>query len=254
MLTELGGKGGCLCQPALSGEMRCPLIVRPNSEDVVTGNLFGVLKSLNPRWWLPDFLNRGLGTDRFRRQIFRRLRIELWQKQPRFPQELIEWREGNTEVDVIIRWENPATTVFIEMKYGSPVSATTVNNNGQNWPSDQLIRNARVGLYECGWYPRRDLFDVPRRDFILLLVSPTSGHPLVHQYRDKDQMKAAIPGGEQLIDLPKSPFIGELSYSEIAEILQQQCTWFNRTERLLAEDLCRYLTHKLETRPGKNGR
>ena len=66
MLTELNSKAGCLCEPARKGEMRCPLIVRPTSEDVVTGHLFGILKVLNPRWWLPDFLNRGLGAERFR--------------------------------------------------------------------------------------------------------------------------------------------------------------------------------------------
>ena len=55
MLTELHRKGGCFCQPAKEGKLRCPLIVRPTSEDVVTGNLFQALKILNPRWWLPIF-------------------------------------------------------------------------------------------------------------------------------------------------------------------------------------------------------
>jgi len=60
MLTELGRKGGCLCEPAKKGELRCPLIVRSTSEDVVTGNLFGTLGAINPRWWLPDLLNQAL--------------------------------------------------------------------------------------------------------------------------------------------------------------------------------------------------
>jgi hypothetical protein len=55
MLTELGGKGGSICQQALDGKLRCPLIVRPTSEDVITGHLWGTLSVLNPRWWLPDF-------------------------------------------------------------------------------------------------------------------------------------------------------------------------------------------------------
>ena len=45
MLTELRGKGGRICQPALDGALRCPLIARPTSEDVVTGNLFGDILS-----------------------------------------------------------------------------------------------------------------------------------------------------------------------------------------------------------------
>jgi hypothetical protein len=79
VLTEMLGKGGTLCSPARSGQIRCPLIVRPTSEDVITGHLFQALRCLNPRWWLPDLLNAALGTPRFRRQVYRRLKIDLWQ-------------------------------------------------------------------------------------------------------------------------------------------------------------------------------
>ena len=37
MLTELYGKGGRVCKEARKGNIRCGLIVRPNSEDVITG-------------------------------------------------------------------------------------------------------------------------------------------------------------------------------------------------------------------------
>lgn len=77
MLTEILGKGGCLCSPARSGELRCPLIVRPTSEDVITGQLFQTLGLINPRHWLPQLLNCGLRTRRFRQQVFRRLKIDL---------------------------------------------------------------------------------------------------------------------------------------------------------------------------------
>jgi len=57
MLTEMLGKGGRVCQPAREGKLKCPLIVRPTSEDVITGQLFGTLRAINPRWWLPNLLN-----------------------------------------------------------------------------------------------------------------------------------------------------------------------------------------------------
>lgn len=178
MLTELKGKGGRICQPALDGTLRCPLIVRPTSEDVVTGNLFGTLQAINPRWWLPQFLNRGLKAERFRSQVYRDFRIELWQRQPAMPKHLVPWDEGQTEVDVTISWENPATTVFVEMKFRSDLSATTTHNLGQNgFPADQLIRNARVGLRQTGWFQEPRLFQSPRRDFVLLLVNATGRHP-----------------------------------------------------------------------------
>src|SRR3954468_16242104 len=102
MLTEMLGKGGNLCSPARRGEIHCPLIVRPTSEDLITGHLVQSLRVLNARWWLPDLLNAGLGTDRFRRQYFRRLRIEPWRNRPRFPRELLPWEEGSTQVDITI--------------------------------------------------------------------------------------------------------------------------------------------------------
>ena len=130
MLTEMLGKGGTLCSQAKTGEIRCPLIVRPTSEDVITGHLFRSLGYLNPRWWLPDLLNEALGAPRFRRQVYRRLRIELWQNQPCYPRELLPWDEGSTQVDAIITWENPPTTVLIEMKYLSGLSGTVSRDDG----------------------------------------------------------------------------------------------------------------------------
>lgn len=252
MLTELYGKGGSLCQPAKEGKLHCPLIVRPTSEDVITGHLFGTLKVINPRWWLPDFLNQALGTQRFRRQVFRKLKIELWQKQPPFPRHLLKWDEGQTEVDVKITWENPPTTVFIEMKYGSPLSATTSNNNGHGqYPSDQLIRNARVGLYQCGWYEEERLFEMPRRNFVLILLTPKAGNQLVKEYQNPDRLRSSIPRGERLKDLPGLPFIGQLDYQNLIDLLGRQRRWFTKAEQKLCDILGDYSAFKLIKTPRK---
>lgn len=254
MLTELNGKGGCLCEAARKGELRCPLIVRPTSEDVVTGQLFGTLKVLNPRWWLPDFLNQALGTERFRRQVYRDLRIELWQKQRTYPRQHLKWDEGQTEVDVVISWENPATTVFIEMKYGSNLSSTTTHNDGtEGFPSDQLIRNARVGLRENGWFEEDLLFELPKRDFVLILMTPTRGNPLVTEYQNPDRLRKAIPYGERLTELPRLPFIGELGYRDVTQLLNQQRRWFSLPERKLIDGLSEYVTFKLSQLKASNG-
>ena len=127
MLTELLGKGGKLCQQAQEGKLRCPLIVRPNAEDPITGNLMGVLKVLQPRWWLPDLLNTALGASRFDRQVFPKLAIDLWKNRPVFPRELLTWAEGSSQIDVSIAWEWVPTTVFWEFKYTSPLSPHTTN-------------------------------------------------------------------------------------------------------------------------------
>lgn len=246
MLVELGGKGGRVCQPACDGELRCPLIVRPNSEDAITGNLFGVLQAINPRHWLPHLLNEALGVQRFHTQVYRNLKILLWQKQPIMPCHLVPWKEGSTEVDVVITWENPATTVFIEMKYKAGLSENTSHNFGHNgYPSDQLIRNARVGLYQCGYYEEPRLFEIPKRDFVLLLVSPNPQTELVQRYRDPEQLRRSIPNGDLLKTLPRFPFIGSIAYRTMIKILQLQLRYMSLPERTLSSQLLRYLEHKL---------
>jgi hypothetical protein len=250
MLTELHRKGGCLCQPAKEGKLRCPLIVRPTSEDVVTGDLFQTLKIINPRWWLPDLLNQALGVTHFRRQIFRRLRIVPWENKPIYPRELLHWDEGSTQVDVTISWEEPPTTVYIEMKYGSDLSPITSRNQGQHgYPADQLSRNARVGLLECGYFQRPQLFPTTKRDFLLLVIAPDKGHSLVARYRNPIQLRKAIPHSDLIPTLPKLPFIGELSYLDIMTLLRSQRRWFCRAERMAADQLVEYLEMKLATRP-----
>lgn len=253
MLTEMLGKGGQVCRPAREGQLRCPLIVRPTSEDVITGNLFQVLKVLDARWWLPQLLNQALGVQRFRQQIFRRLRIELWKNRPAYPRELLPWDEGSTQVDVTITWENPPTTVFIEMKFLSDLSRKTAGDKGNSgYPSDQLIRNIRVGLWECGWFRPTHLFKITPRNLVVLLVGPDVGHPLVTKYRRSTTLLKSIPHSDRLQGLPQTPFVGEASYSWIAMILLNNRRWLSRLERLLVDQLADYLafkTHRIRAEP-----
>ncbi len=247
MLAELGGKGGRVCQPALDGTLRCPLIIRPNSEDAITGNLFGVLQAIQPRHWLPNLLNHALGAQRFRSQVYRGLKIELWQRQPVMPRHLVPWKEGSTEVDVVITWENPPTTVFVEMKYKSPLAEHTSHNFGRKgYPSDQLVRNARVGLYHTGWYAQPRLFEIHARDFVLLLVSPTPQQELVEQYRDPRILRESIPHGDLLTRLPRLPFIGQISYEDILLLLSNRRPLMNSTEGILVTQLVKYLRFKMD--------
>jgi hypothetical protein len=249
MLTEMNGKGGILCSQARAGQIRCPLIVRPTSEDVITGHIAQSLRVLNARWWLPDLLNSALGNSRFRRQYFRGLKIELWGNRPCFPRGLLPWDEGSTQVDLTITFENPPTTVLIEAKYGSDLSRSVSGDDGQSgYPSDQLIRNIRVGLLETGYY-RRDgqLFAPTVRDLVVLVLLPGKGHPLVHRYRDQQCLREAVPHADRLIGLPRPPFVGELSFFDVMDLLRRQSRWFSRPERQVAADLASYLEFKLGT-------
>jgi len=251
MLVELHTKGGGLCSEAKAGAIHCPLIVRPTSEDVVTGHIVQSLRLINPRHWLSDLLNGALETQRYNRQIYRGFKIEPWVGKAPFPRELLKWDEGSTEVDVVITWENPPTTVFIEAKYGSPLSAKTANNSGQHgYPSDQLIRNIRVGLHECGYYKSNALFETARRNLIVLMLAPDTGHTLVKEYRSLDRLKAAIPHSSQ-ITWPTGPFVGEVGYRDIRQVLLARRRYVTITERHVIDSLIEYLSFKHQTRPNR---
>lgn len=191
-------------------------------------------------------LNTSLGTAKFHQQIYRDFRLQLWRKQPRIPRYLLPWEEGSTEVDVELSWENPSTTVFIEMKYGSSLSPSTVNCNGKGaFAADQLIRNVRVGLHKCGWYREDLLFRPSPRNFVVMVFAPTSGNALVQKYRDRMQLLESIPFAEKLIGLPTVPFVGELRYSQLVEILNGNVRFMSQSERVLVGQLERYLDLKL---------
>jgi len=111
-----------------------------------------------------------------------------------------------------------------------------------------------VGLRENGWFQEDVLFSGERRDFVLILLTPTIGNPLVQQYRDPHQLKASIPDGERLSGLPRLPFIGELGYRDVRDILMRQRLWFSKAERMLIDDLAEYLEFKLNQLGNSNGR
>ncbi|MFN0019494.1 MAG: hypothetical protein ACKVP0_14635 [Pirellulaceae bacterium] len=246
MLVELLGKGGQVCQAAREGKLRCPLIVRPTSEDVITGNVFQVLRAINPRWWLPQFLNEALGTRRFRQQIFRNLKIELWRNARKYPADQLPWTEGSTQIDVTISWENPATTIFVEAKYLADLASRTRGNDGSSgFPADQLIRNIRVGMWETGWLREAGLFPISTRDFAVVVFAPQLGNPLVAAYRDPALVRSSIPHAENKHQLPVTPFVGEISYAGLVRVLQANCRWLTPSERRLVQDLSEYLGHKL---------
>ena len=245
MLTELYGKGGRVCQPAREGELRCPLIVRPTSEDVITGQLTLVLRALNPRYWLPDLLNAALGAQRFHRQWYRRLRIEPWQNFKPYPRELLPWDEGSTQVDLVVSWENPPTLVFIETKYKADLSRRVSGDTGQSgYPSDQLVRNIRVGLWQAGWFRQQEMFTVEPVNFVVVLLAPDRGHRLVDKYRDTDRLRESIPHADRLVGFPREPFVGELGYDDVTDVLRRHKKFFSRSERQLADTLATFLQAK----------
>jgi hypothetical protein len=143
-------------------------------------------------------------------------------------------------VDLTISFENPPTAVYFEAKYLADLSPNVTNG-----PSNQLIRNIRVGLLECGWFQYGDQVPKPPRDFVLILLAPSKGNELVRYYQNPENVKAAIPHNEKLLGLPKVPFVGELTYGELIRLLTRQRPRFTRPEKQVVDQLIEYLEFKL---------
>ena len=75
----------------------------------------------------------------------------------------------------------------------------------------------------------------------------------MQEYRDPDRLRSAIPHAERLKALPRSRFIGELSYRSVIDILTEQQRWFSLPERRLIEELNEYLQFKLSQLRTSNG-
>lgn len=155
-------------------------------------------------------------------------------------------------MDVQITWENPPTTVYLECKYGSALSTRTNQNDGQHgFPADQLVRNLRVGLLETGHYRTPSLFEAGRRDFVVIVLAPNRGQPLVRDYRDVRRLQQAIPNSHLIDPWPSSPFVGEVGYADIRGVLQARYRFYTRAERQLIDPLVDYLDFKHATRPNR---
>lgn len=212
--VEMNGKAGRLCEPARKGELRCPLIVRPTSEDVIVGNVFGLLRHIRPHLWLNDLLNAALGVRLFRQVWFREFSMRLWERQAPVPSELLGFREGRNEPDVLIEWENPPTTVWIEAKWLSKIGSHSTHAEG----NDQATRGIRTLLNLTGNISTHRLFSIPARRPVWLSIArrvdETEWRHLRQAIRDaaNERTSGFAPGENTLL-------AGHVSWKGLAEQL-----------------------------------
>ncbi len=240
VLLELNGKAGRVCAQAQAGEIRCPLIVRSSSEDVLSGETFGHLRHIRPHLWLAPLIQVGLGAKTHSRVWYRNLSIRLWERQNRFPPELLKFREGNTEPDIIIEWENPPTTVWLEAKYTSGLAQGTTHSD-QN---DQVVRGIRTLLAATGHIQTKRLFQIPRRIPVWMALLNARPDPLVERYRDPRKLARSLRGIITPKHLPADPFIGTVTWNDIAEILEAHQAQMTAAERSVSKAISEYLRFK----------
>ena len=237
--VELNGKAGRICHLGQAGTVRCPMRVHAGSEDVLTGNVFGGLRHIRPHLWVSQLLNVGLGTSHHRQAYFKNFAIRLWERQERFPPELLRFTEGRSEPDIILEWENPEpTSVWIEAKYRSGLAEGTANCS----TNDQVIRGVRTLLATTGHIRPSRLFSLPRRRPYWLALMNRSPDPLVSAYQADDRLEKALP--RRVTELPQEPFIGTITWRDIRQTLAVGCPRMVHTERSVANQVIAYLDLK----------
>lgn len=177
-----------------SGEQLRRIVEEPQSEDLLTWNVFATLKRSKPTSrWLTPFLQRSLTNltdsivqDFLRPEQLDNAVIELWlgkRRAPTYPppQERESWLreylgnrggglfqrwstkpgkvEGTTEVDLTIETEK--ALIFIEAKYLSDISPHV---SYDPW-RDQIVRTIDVGTYQAQ-------LAEPKREFFFTLLTP----------------------------------------------------------------------------------
>jgi hypothetical protein len=83
----------------------------------------------------------------------------------------------------------------------------------------------------------------------VIVLGPVKHHPLVEMYRCPVRLLKAIPHHDQLVGLPRGPFVGEATFGEFVTSLREQRRWMTRTERIVTGDLIDYLTFKTNHPP-----
>jgi len=232
--VELHRKGGKVCPQAQQGTIKCPLIVRPTSEDVLTGNVFGMLQHIRPHLWLNPLLNQAIDGDpqsgRFHQVWFKDFQIRFWERQARFPPELLDFKEGRTEPDIVIEWENPPTTLWIEVKYLSSFSKGTVHCAD----NDQISRSIRTLMAETGHIQANRLFDTPLRRALWVAITLNGGEGLSEQCNQ---------AGSNL-SLPEK-HAGNITWEQIGKVLAVKNASNTPGERSMMTRLTEYLESKL---------
>jgi len=206
----------------LSGNSK---ILHVLSEDILTANVFGILKNLDPKVWLVSFLQNACN---FSRKDFPHLHkddnysefsVLLWHDLDQPPL----WLEGKTQADVFIVLKNAA--ILVECKGFAPLQKLVSTDDRRGDPRfwwDQAIRNIVRGYV----YSRKHFGE---KDFFFVVLSMSEKEEIFVQYQDwrriKDQVESRIVKDPELRDaFPKD------SVDYICKKLSRQIRWVKWTD------------------------
>ena len=240
---ELEGDGkklGRICEPSYRNGPGCPLILRASSEDLLTANVFGLLRRLRPVLWLEPMLRAAFPGHEVPRLVLKDVTVALWKKLP--PPVGRAGREGLTEVDVYVAFGE--SVLLIESKFTSGLTPRTAHDPQR----DQLIR-----LIDVAFSHLVDGEFFPRSPFIMVTGMQDGEPRLVNQYRSANAVRRCIPGldtrrGGDAVAQLLARQVGYLSWSRIAKTLAASVQHAGSLEAALVMDAVGYIRHKTSVR------
>ncbi len=230
--------GKKVCPPNYVRKSNCPLIVRTTSEDLLTANVFGILKNLDPKVWLRRFLGEAIKGKDFSHHTFENLSFEFWRKYR--PPVNRKYREGTSEVDVTIFYKDGI--ILIEAKYLAPVSLRTSNDPRR----DQVIRYLDLAAYHFLNHPD----SVKEFSFVLIIDTDKPPWTLTRYRYHQNLIKGLTTPGffNPPVDTGRllSKGVGWLTWKQFRKILEiSKCHFTTQAERKFVEDLVVYLDYKI---------
>jgi hypothetical protein len=244
---ELEGDGkklGKICEPSYRNGPGCPLILRESSEDLLTANVFGLLRRLRPVLWLEPMLRAAFPGHHVPRLVLKDVTVALWKKLP--PPVGRAGREGLTEVDVYVAFRE--SVLLIESKFTSGLTPGTTHDPLR----DQLIRLIDVAFDHL---VTGDFF--PRSPFVMVTGLRMDEPRLVGQYRSADAVLRSIPGLDRRRDgvaiarlLARQ--VGYVSWLRLAKLLMVASQHASSLEAALLVDVAGYVRHKARAPAGSS--
>lgn len=236
LVIELEGNGrkaGHVCSRDYRNGPSCPLIVRQTSEDVLTANVFGVLRRLRPVLWLRPMLQSAFPRHRVHASAMQTVDVHFWA--PTAPPLARTIPEGETEVDVLVRFDS--TALFIEAKFLSELATGTTHDRRR----DQLARLVDVAYATC-----REAQMFPEMPFVLVLGLTEKEPELVTRYRRPEALREMLSGEPTAAARLMAPRLGYVSWGVLRQILLAQLALAFPMERGFLGDVAAYIGHRAD--------
>lgn len=225
------------CTPG-SRAKRCPMVINSESEDLLTSNVFGLLKYLSPALWLIPLLECAFKGRTFQAFGQNSVKIDFWKKLP--SPTTAKYREGTEEIDLVIRIRH--LIILIECKFKATVNMGRPGTMGR----DQLARYIDAAAFN--YWPDSNA----RREIFLLLLTDTAMEPeILSHYRNPEKVFECLTQTSPFVDYEHvsqafARNIGWVTWKDILKILDRlNVKTVGPTEAMITRDVIEYLRYKL---------